>query len=306
MGGPELTKHIQLAKPYTPNKLGDKVYMSEKLDGVPVRMDFRLVSSTNDVLQEGMWTRQGEYPVSCEMLRRRVREKLVAYFEARGGIKFDATLTFVGEVTHEDYTDFKDVSGVVRKQSVQTGLIFNAFDFADSRYPDMPFANREYVPKLMLTNEKYVRVIPQYSVHKKNIEAYAESVQRPNMEGLVIRDADDKWAPGKRTWGYQKYVPDPTIDIRLCSVQEAMSEDGRALGMAGRLNFWYNGEQIGVGPGRLSHEERRALWQEMQHMLYVDGAGPMACIKYKRDDSYAALRQPTFQHWRHDKDIADA
>jgi len=33
---------------------------------------------------------------------------------------------------------------------------------------------------------------------------------------------------------------------------------------------------------------------------------PIATIQYKEDASYEALREPTFQHWRHDKDTPDA
>ena len=65
----------------------------------------------------------------------------------------------------------------------------------------------------------------------------------------------------------------------------------------------YKGTEIGIGPGRLTHDERTALWVHFQTgMLHKR----MAQIKYKSDDSYDALRQPTFQFWRDDKETPDA
>jgi hypothetical protein len=65
--------------------------------------------------------------------------------------------------------------------------------------------------------------------------------------------------------------------------------------MVGRIIADFHGTEIGVGPGKLSHAERRKLWVNREHNHGV------ATIKYKRDDSYTALRQPTFQHWRPEK-----
>ena len=85
--------------------------------------------------------------------------------------------------------------------------------------------------------------------------------------------------------------------------------------MVGRLIVSYKGLTIGVGPGRLTHGERTSLWTCREAYLRTeqDGhrwkellPGRIAQIKYKADDSYDALRQPTFQHWRPEKDEPDA
>ena len=65
----------------------------------------------------------------------------------------------------------------------------------------------------------------------------------------------------------------------------------------------YKGTEIGIGPGRLTHAERIELWVHSQTGMFNKR---MAQIKYKADDSYDALRQPTFQFWRDEKDEPDA
>lgn len=298
-----MTATIQLAKPYTPEKLGDKLYVSEKLDGVPIRIDMRIVEGK--VAQVTARTRQNEYPISCEFVIKALVAKVRVFLECVNIPP--SSWTFVGEVTHETYKDFKDVSGVVRTQTPQTGLILNLFDFWSSSAMAAPtFDSRHFAMQLIVGgNTNYVRIIKQRACLKSEFDAVVRSMFDPNtMEGLVIRDAVDHFKPGKRTWGYQKYVPDPTIDLWLYSVEEAVSSTGVPLGMVGRMNFMYHGRTVGVGPGKLSHDARKELWVKFGGLPVSDKI--MACIKYKRDDSYDDLRQPTFQHWRFDKDEADA
>jgi len=298
-----MTKTLQLAQSkFTPKKLPYNVLVSEKLDGVPIRMDFDI---TDGVVAVRARTRQDEHSYSTQFIQQFLAHKMLCWRNAK--------LTLVGEVTHETYTDFKDISGVVRRQEPQTGLIYNIFDFYDEARPDDGFARRLFAAACLLKMQtQSIRFIPQSYIKREKITDWFAQNLRSGAEGGIIRDPDEKWQPGKRTWGYQKYVQDQTIDLRLHSVEEATSETGVPLGMAGRLNFWYKGGTIGVGPGKLTHLERRRLWQQWSRdrhpvcQSYTPDSGPMACIQYKRDDSYDALRQPTFQHWRTDKDEADA
>jgi hypothetical protein len=71
------------------------------------------------------------------------------------------------------------------------------------------------------------------------------------------------------------------------------------MDMIGRINCWYKGQIIGVGPGKLTHAERREL---AKAPMVLTGYNRIAKVQYKKDDSYEALRQPTFQCWRDDKD----
>lgn len=300
-----MTKTLQLAQSkFTPKKLPTKVMVSEKLDGVPIRMDFAVTNGLVTLMAAS--TRQGEHSYSTGFIQQHMAHKLIT---APQGV-----YSFVGEVTHETYTDFKDVSGVVRRQEPQTGLIYNIFDFVDHAHTDRGFAARIFsAAQLIRTMRNDVRFIPQHYIEREEIEDWFTRMLPDGAEGGIIRDPDELWQPGKRTWGYQKYVQDPTIDLFIVGVEEATSEAGVPLGMAGRLIASYKGTEIGIGPGKLSHDERRELWAEWKQWQGAIKSGykdtkwkRMAAIKYKRDDSYDALRQPTFQVWRDDKDEADA
>ena len=309
-----MTAVLQLAKGYSPAKLGDAVYVSKKLDGVPIRINMRYDGDEAGWWVDSVKSRQDKPVPSTEFIVRYLRKTVDSALP--NGLKHTNHLTFVGEVTHEHYTDFKNVSGIVRRQEPQSGLILNLFDFDDGQ--GKPFAYRLEAMRTIFSLAGYrvnfVRVVPQYAIRKEHIERTFDEILDEHDEGGVIRDADDKWQPGKRTWGYQKYVIDPTIDLRLHSYEEAISKDGEPLDMVGRMNFWYKGRVIGVGPGKLDYTERKYLWEEFKRVTmgnadtayYREGFGPMACIKHKRDPSYEDLRQPTFQHWRDDKDTPDA
>lgn len=316
-----MTKTLQLAKPYTLGKLSEMVYVSEKLDGVPARFELQVGPFGDRLACVAIRSRQDEELLSCAGIGRELAKRLTSWLEKLPSHKRElwasARLLLIGEVTHDSFKDFKDISGVVRRQSEQDGLRVGLFDFWSSVLSgaNTSFMNRYALMEVMLRgvwNKSYV--IPQVLMHKAAAQAFVDLYldDNPTAEGMIIRSTTETWQPGKRTWGYQKYVVDPTIDLCLKSVEEATAEDGTPLGMVGRLNFWYKGRSIGVGPGKLTHKERTDLWQQWskdRHPVcqsYTPDSGPIAAIKYKRDESYTDLRQPTFQAWRYDKDTPDA
>ncbi len=305
-----MTKVLQLAQSkFTPEKLSHEVYVSEKLDGVPIRIT--IVLDTDDggpsgVAVTAVRSRQDELIVSANFCVSRLARIMSNACWPSG------TYEFVGELTHETYTDFKDISGVVRRQTPQTGLILNLFDFY-RHGEDVGFGRRQYALELLLPhNYTEVRRIAQHAIFKHQIVDWFKKHLPKGAEGGIIRDAHEGWFPGKRTWGYQKYLVRPTIDLLWRGYEEAMSKTGVPLGMVGRLNFQYKGTMIGVGPGKLTHAERRAIFRDpdsVSRTVFPDSKvirPVLACIQYKEDDSYDALREPTFQHWRNDKDEPDA
>jgi ATP-dependent DNA ligase len=315
-----LTKTIQLAQSkYTPAKLGEEVYLSEKLDGVPVRFDFRVNMVGNGVDLITMRTRQDEFPNSCQFILAKLMQRINAFLVVRDATTqktwAHSTMTLIGEVTHEDYTAFKDISGVVRRQTPQSGLILNLFDFNTS-LATLPFAKRLFLMQTMIPmNTQEVRRIVQVACHKKDIDGLFDAfmAQKPSAEGMIVRDANGKFEPGKRTWCYQKLLRKPTIDLYVTGFEEATTEAGEPKGMVGRVLVSYKGTEIGCGPGKLTHAERTELWQEWTQWQAAIASGykttkwrRMACIQYKEDASYGALREPTFQHWRDDKETPDA
>lgn len=311
---------IPLAKPYTPGKLVFPVALSRKVDGVPVKITF-------DNLSIRVESRQGKRVESVTALIQDFRE---AYLMQ----DLPVPVTFVGEVYQRGNmdADFKETSGIVRRQYDQSDQLAIALFDTDTgivgehsgqmAYSAANFEHRlhflMYLKQIKL--HEWVKPIDQFTVNTiEELENFAAShaTAFPKAEGMVARSYTDEWAPGKRTWGYQKVVVDPMIDLRIVGFEEAIDQYGHPMGMVGRLVAKYRGDTIGIGPGKLNHAERISLWKTWQNtanysMQVLDVAvgptwhNPIAQIKHKADDSYDALRQPTFQCWREDKDEPDA
>lgn len=304
---------IPLAKGYDPSKLEFPVFVSVKHDGVPIRID--IAPHKANGFTYATQSRQAKQVLSVSRL---VKEFITRLYEK--GVELDSfPRTFVAEVTHKTLKDFKDISGTVRREYPQDGLILNFFDFVmhtDERRHD-PFFIRQSHLRQTLTGieDENMQCVPQQMCGSEaDVQTFIAGNTAPDQEGWIIRSMPAQWAPGKRQWGYQKHVMDPTVDLKIVGFEEARNAAGIPLGMVGRVLAEYiepsgNVTTIGIGPGKLTHAERIELWEE-----WTRGAGGgysggfavgdparIACIKYKRDPSYTALRQPTFQHWRPEK-----
>lgn len=302
---------IPLAKPYTPGKLVFPVALSRKVDGVPVKI---IISQTAGVISAEFVSRQGNALLSVEDL---VCDFMEAYIKSG----LPVPVTFVGEVYQRGNmdADFKETSGIVRRQYDQSDqlaiALFDTDTGLDYEHPgkfvhrkDDPFKYRleflMYLKQIKL--HKWVTPIDQYTcTDLEKLESFAAShaTAFPKAEGMVARSYTDEWAPGNRTWGYQKVVVDPIIDLRILRWEEG---EGKNANAAGTLIASYKGTEIGIGPGKLSYKERAELWAGYIDGVPVENLNLIAQIKHKTDDSYDALRQPTFQCWRFDKDEPDA
>lgn len=303
---------IPLSKSYAPDKLVFPVALSEKYDGVPIVLTLR-VDSAGVPAEYTLRTRQDEPVISAHLVIDEWLVQNLSFFEGFVGIH-----KVVGEIvqTKDFRAPFKDTSGIVRRQTCAGyDLTWGIFDYFwngdDESYIDR-FTH--FTDKTQPTSN--VHVIP-FSICKNQAELDkiydGFTMLHPKAEGMVARSATDTFNPGKRSWGYQKMLNEPTIDLFIVGFEEAVDKYKEPKGMVGRVIAEYHGDKIGVGPGKLSHAERKELWEEWVHWQSAIRSGykdtpwkRLAQIKYKKDDSYDALRQPTFQHWRDDKSTADA
>ena len=285
---------IPLAKGYKPEKLIFPVMVSEKLDGVPIRMDYIPKFGTT-----GM-SRQGKSKIS-------IQDDMKEFHQCMENRGLHAAATFVGEVTSSLVSGFKDVSGTIGRHKVAEGLQYNFFEYVRASEPLATYDRRTVQLSSVinsLQNPKF-RFIPQYMCHDMNAltKFFHNNPIRRDQEGWVIRSLSAVWKPDSRYWDYQKIVVTPSEDLPLEKVDEAVSKDGVPLAMAGKLWAMYNGNLIGVGPGKLTHPERHKLWlQYQEEMRKGTWKKPMMEVTYKRDPTYDALREARFTCWRPDKD----
>lgn len=290
---------IELAKNYEAGKSLFPAFASLKYDGVPLRF----VREGNTVVA---YTRQGEVAGSVDHLRAVAAKVLTT----EGG-------SFVAECLVPGY-DFKDSSGIIRRSITDGRIIGYIFDADVLNRPKMEYFRRidflgtlieaEFGPadKCMLRQVSYELVVGPMGV-KDAWEAIKRST--PTAEGMMLHHTHKAFQPGKRCWGMTRYKPQPTIDLEVTGFEEAISEDGRLLGMVGRINVrllrrakdgGVAANVVGIGPGKLKHNERIAIWNGQSSYI-----GKIAEIKYMPDPSYDALRQPTFQCFRYDKVMSD-
>jgi ATP-dependent DNA ligase len=287
---------IALAKKINYDKLHFPVYLSKKLDGVPIKFTVSGDPTT-------MTTRSGKgSTISCGYIRDDLDSLITRH----------ATnpISLTGEVTHKYDKAFKDVSGHVRRMTNNSDLILNLFDCNVHQCENSGFGSRMIVLSNLLDPQvrksERINIIPQVRVsNARELEILTKFIP-DGQEGWIIRNSNDPYEEGKRSWGYQKIVKTPTKDLLVTRFDEAISKDGVPLDMVGKLWLKYKGTFIGCGPGKLTHEERRDLWAWAKPFGGdISKAGWIAEVKYKIDPSYDALREASFVAWRFDKDTVN-
>lgn len=285
---------IALATEYDPTKFTSGMFVSQKLDGVPIKL----------------WI-DNERGTPHHCTRQNTQLKSIDHVLDAAASILPRDVEFVGEL-YIPKTSFKDISGQVRANAPAPDLQLFIYDVIMR----IPYNRRKNVwEQFTQLGHRTIRSV--YDMpngleqhHCDDIEdadtaiAWAESTWKDGMgvEGLVFRNPNLlPTQAGKRCKGFQRYKPKPTIDLRIVGFEEAVSEAGVPLGMVGRINVLYNGETIGVGAGRLSHADRRIIFANPA--AYV---GRIIEVQYMLDPTYKALRQPTFQRFRPDKDAPDA
>lgn len=129
-------------------------------------------------------------------------------------------------------------------------------------------------------------------------EPKRDKTDRNRIEGFIAYKIDEPWVAGKRSNGYIKLIQDPTIDLLVVDIEEAVSKDGEPLGRAGAFICKWGDGTCKVGAGKLSHQEAKEVWlfrEVVKNERVIEA-------KYKADGKYTKPRQPTFQRFRHDKD----
>ena len=273
---------MQLCKNYDPKKIGFPVLVSEKLDGVPgVYTKQALVSRQNKPLLGVQW----------------VHDLLCNY------IPYGYTV--IGE-HYERGNPFKYISGRVRKNEPYEEAHLYLFDFIEPGF-DYDFMTRyENLRQWHYFLPQHVRdvvhVIPQSVCHSEVcIDNYVLALEEDGgHEGAVVRSLSGKFTL-TRSWDSQKIVFDDLLDLRVCGIEEAVSQEGEAKGMIGALYVSYKGKAVKTGAGKMTHTERKMVWDNPEQYI-----GKICKVKAKVDPTYDKLRQPTFQAWHEDKEEADA
>lgn len=300
-----------LAKDVDYKKMVGKVcYLSEKIDGIP------------GIFEKGKPTlsRSGNEILSIPHIT-----EIVQWY-----LKGDLSPVIVGEL-YIPGKHFKDSGGIIRRQEPQPneGIRLRIWDAYFPEEMGLTYQQRmtkasPWIKALLRDMSGLFEMAPSYWAIPANIHEAKEAVLEyfaeliltaeekdlPRPEGVMIRTHDEPYKMG-RSWGMMRYVEKPTLDLKVVAFEEAtankkmtfMGEEyikGQGLGAIGKIFVQYGDEAIGVGPGCMTHQERRDYFQNPEKLI-----GKIIKVQYKHDDSYKALRQPTFVCIHHDKTTPD-
>lgn len=244
----------------------------------------------------------------------------------------------VGELTHIEHEAFKDAGGIIRRKEKNEGIILNVYDVYRPEYPNDTYEMRKsYIKKFCANRQgmfyskgslayKIIQAVPLVATvaNSGELNRLLDKVpemmnESPRIEGFVIRmlrGADSFYKVNKRSKGMMRFKPKPTLDLQVVSFEEATANkvmtfmdeqftEGEGLRAVGRINVLYKGSVVGVGPGCLTHKERRELWT--RYNKFIQDGGDMdkrkliAEVEFMLDPNYDGLRQPVFKRWRTDK-----
>ena len=281
------------------------IFLEEKIDGVPGPT---LLTDT----KSAMVSRQGQ-TISSAL---HVQAALISIRSALPNESRKYVNTVVGELKVPGMP-FEESAGITRAKKADERQAFYMFDL------DCPLPYRE---RRGILDAMHIRAVAQGLDCIRRPEQYGEfvissleeagrfienihrTVVNDGLEGMMLRPADGLYFVGKRSWDMQRLVLTPTIDLRVVGFEEAKSKGGAPLGMVGKIIVERNGKTEGVGPGKLTHDERRDLWLRYTTVGYGGWQPRIAKIKYKGGETanYKSLRQATFQCWHGDKSEPDA
>jgi ATP-dependent DNA ligase len=278
-------------------KLEDKyfpAYVSEKYDGVACRINLATLGSGPEPLTTSYAMSRQNKPIDGLLHITNELEKL-----RLDGVSLIGELIVPGE-------SFKVASGIIRSSSHERKeeIMFMVYDVILHKQMEATFIERmNYITQNLYRTIHTSTIWHSFCQGVNNYEDVCakilkESNSPDNFEGYIVRPIDSIYEL-KRSYGMLKDKPKPTVDLLVTSFEEAISKDGEPLGMVGRINCSYKGHIIGVGPGKMVHADRKHMWDV--YTKYGLSEGLIIEVQYMPDDSYDALRQPTFQRFRPDK-----
>lgn len=208
---------------------------------------------------------------------------------------FDGEFTF-GDIRRESLC--RDTTSVMSRIQGEPEIWWNLFDYLREDLLDKPYSERyeELVAFAQLHatwfKEMRIRVIPYVVLNSvEEIEAFYEEELDKGYEGIILRDPTAKHKDGRCTvkeGAYVRMKPQSDKDAKVKRLVEAMENRNEAkineLGRTERSSHKENlvgkkmvgmlvcedcetGQEINVGPGKMTHKEREHYWNHPEELL---------------------------------------
>lgn len=283
---------VQLALPIQKLK-GDlkfPLYASEKLDGVYCVAMFYGKETAEDSIT--IYSRTGEEYTSLNHLK-----KELYYLAAKTGTDF---IIFEAYIPH---TPQPIISGYCRdkkNQHPEVGAYIHdclSIDEFNGEYIT-PYSQRyaELCAGIERMCNQHIHLVEQHPVwSQREIDKMVTEVYCHDGEGVVLRNPEASYSPGKRNSDILKIKRTVTYDLKVIALEEGKGKYQNACGKL--ICRWKDGKSIKVGSG-LTDKQRRVWWSPL---CYDDIVGKIVEIEAMAESSKGVLREPRFIGIRHDK-----
>ena len=267
--------------------------MSEKIDGV-----FCLALKLNGVV--AIFSRTGEIYSSMK----HIEDELMSKLKEKDIILFEAT----NRGTKEDQSI---ISGWCRDKKAQHPELVAAChnyltleDFCKDK-STMSFSTAEGELSLRIRDilGHFKAGVSCYRIptlpcrSKEHALEMAKEIWRKGGEGLVLKNLQAFYEPGKRNASLIRIKEKVTYDLKVIDVFEGT---GKYQGMMGGVICkWKNGKTLRVGSG-FTDVERKTLWWDRGNAI-----GSIIEVEAMKESSKGLLREPRFKRIRLDKTEGD-
>ncbi len=252
---------IQLAYPFSEKRLTTwhpPYLVQPKLDGERCRAIVASVTNNTSILKRVLLLSSSEEIISSVP---HINRSLQTLPEG----EYDGELYIHGR--QQNYTH----SIVSREVNIHPNfeeVQYHIFDKIDNRIQ----ADRITELNLILRNPPpSIHIVPTTIAwtHSELLSKYEEYIAA-GYEGFIVREVSSYYKR-KRSTDMMKFKPKQTDCYKILGVNEAISEDGKPLEMIGSFTCIDDmGTQFNVGAGKLSHDERRILWNHTLIGQYLE------------------------------------
>ncbi len=136
---------------------------------------------------------------------------------------------------------------------------YHIFDLIDHRIQADRLTTIMNLPQYL--RQGPIHIVPSFIAytHQDLLNRYDQFIAE-GYEGFIVREISSLYKR-KRSTEMMKFKPKQTDHYLITGVYEAISEDGKPLGMVGGFNCVDDmNTPFKVGAGKLTHEQRKELW----------------------------------------------
>lgn len=289
---PQLALHLfKDEEKKKPKSTGLKYMIFEKYDGWYGYIDFRRVGTedTNKIMS------RARRPIpSLREFSKRLHKKFLDSGLVDGRMIF--------EIRVKNYPEFKDLNGILNRSKGDceaTGAYIHVHDYIPCNQPEMPFIHRYTCATYMVDTLRLpdVHIAELLGVGDTTImKHYFEQITKMRGEGVIGKNPESIYEPGKRNHNLLKIKEEVTLEMRVVGVAEGEGKYHGTLGTLVCVDSSGNRHHV----SGMSDAERMIWWNDPQKII-----GQVVQIKAMKVLENGSLREGRFDCIRYDKEEID-